>query len=79
MGWKMSLSQSRQGAKIHRMRGTYLLAGLRRSLVSIETTLLKALKVLKLCDIPHNLSGGFAVQEYGYPRPMATRGFHRKN
>lgn len=35
---------------------------------NIERTLLKALKVLKLFDIPHYVCGGFAVQERGYPR-----------
>ena len=35
---------------------------------SIEKTLLKALKVLKLFNIPHYVRGGFAVQERGYPR-----------
>lgn len=35
---------------------------------SIEKTLLKALKVLKLFNIPHYVCGGFAVQEHGYPR-----------
>jgi hypothetical protein len=35
---------------------------------SIETTLLKVLKVLKLFGIPHYVCGGFAVQEHGYPR-----------
>jgi hypothetical protein len=35
---------------------------------NIEKTLLKALKVLKLFDIPHFVCGGFAVQERGYPR-----------
>ena len=35
---------------------------------NIEATLLKALKVLKLFDIPHYVCGGFAVQEHGYPR-----------
>jgi len=35
---------------------------------NIEKTLLKALKVLKLFDIPHYVCGGFAVQERGYPR-----------
>jgi hypothetical protein len=35
---------------------------------NIETTLLKALKVLKLFNIPHYICGGFAVQEHGYPR-----------
>jgi hypothetical protein len=35
---------------------------------SIEKTLLKALKVLKLFNIPHYVCGGFAVQERGYPR-----------
>lgn len=34
----------------------------------IKTTLLKALKVLKLFDIPHFVCGGFAVQEHGYAR-----------
>lgn len=34
----------------------------------IEKTLLKALKVLKLFNIPHYVCGGFAVQEHGYPR-----------
>jgi hypothetical protein len=34
----------------------------------IEKTLLKALKVLKLFNIPHYVAGGFAVQEHGYPR-----------
>ena len=35
---------------------------------NIEKTLLKALKVLKLFNIPHFVCGGFAVQEHGYPR-----------
>lgn len=35
---------------------------------NIEKTLLKALKVLKLFNIPHYVCGGFAVQERGYPR-----------
>src|SRR5258708_5014923 len=35
---------------------------------SIEKTLLKAVKVLALFDIPHYVCGGFAVQEHGYPR-----------
>lgn len=35
---------------------------------SIETTLLKALKVLNLFKIPHFVCNGFAVQEHGYPR-----------
>jgi hypothetical protein len=35
---------------------------------NIEKTLLKALKVFKLFDIPHYVCGGFAVQERGYPR-----------
>lgn len=35
---------------------------------NIEKTLLKALKVLKLFNIPHYVCGGFAVQELGYPR-----------
>lgn len=35
---------------------------------NIEKTLLKALKVLKLFNIPHFVCGGFAVQERGYPR-----------
>jgi len=34
----------------------------------IHATLLKALKVLKLFNIPHFVCGGFAVQEHGYPR-----------
>ena len=34
----------------------------------IKKTLLKALKVLKLFNIPHYVCGGFAVQEHGYPR-----------
>ena len=35
---------------------------------NIEKTLLKALKVFRLFDIPHYVAGGFAVQEHGYPR-----------
>jgi hypothetical protein len=35
---------------------------------SIEKTLLKALKILNLFNIPHYVRGGFAVQELGYPR-----------
>ena len=35
---------------------------------AIESTLLKALKVLKLFNIPPYVCGGFAVQEHGYPR-----------
>src|ERR1022692_3835440 len=35
---------------------------------NIEKTLLKALKALKLFNIPHYVCGGFAVQEHGYPR-----------
>jgi len=35
---------------------------------NIQRTLLKALKVLKLFDIPHYVCGGYAVQEHGYPR-----------
>ena len=35
---------------------------------NIEKTLLKALKVMKLFNIPHYVCGGFAVQEHGYPR-----------
>src|SRR6266571_6579294 len=35
---------------------------------NIEKTLLKALKVLKLFNIPHYVCGAFAVQEHGYPR-----------
>jgi hypothetical protein len=35
---------------------------------NIERTLLKALNVLKLFNIPHLVCGGFAVQEHGYPR-----------
>lgn len=34
----------------------------------IKKTLLKALKVFKLFNIPHYVCGGFAVQEHGYPR-----------
>ena len=34
----------------------------------IEKTLLKALRVFKLFQIPHYVCGGFAVQELGYPR-----------
>jgi hypothetical protein len=35
---------------------------------NLEKTLLKALKVLGLFEIPHFVCGGFAVQEHGYPR-----------
>jgi len=35
---------------------------------NIEKTLLKALQVLKLFEIPHFICGGFAVQEHGFPR-----------
>ncbi|MGA2131892.1 MAG: hypothetical protein ABSH50_06345 [Bryobacteraceae bacterium] len=35
---------------------------------NIQKTLLRALRVLRLFDIPHYLGGGFAVQEHGYPR-----------
>jgi hypothetical protein len=35
---------------------------------NIEKTLLKAVKVLALFQIPHYICGGFAVQEHGYPR-----------
>ena len=35
---------------------------------NIEKTLLKAVKVLHLFNIPHYVCGGFAVQEHGYPR-----------
>jgi hypothetical protein len=35
---------------------------------NIQKTLLKALSVFKLFDIPHYVCGGFAVQEHGYPR-----------
>jgi hypothetical protein len=35
---------------------------------NIEKTLRKALRVLKLFEIPHYVCGGFAVQELGYPR-----------
>jgi hypothetical protein len=35
---------------------------------NIKQTLLKALKVFKLFNIPHYVCGGFAVQEHGYPR-----------
>ena len=34
---------------------------------NIEKTLLKAVKVLKLFNIPHYVRGGFAVQEHGFP------------
>jgi hypothetical protein len=34
----------------------------------INATLLKALRVLKLFNIPHFVCSGFAVQEHGYPR-----------
>lgn len=35
---------------------------------NIKQSLLKALKILKLFDVPHYVCGGFAVQEHGYPR-----------
>ena len=35
---------------------------------NIEKSLLKAVKVLALFEIPHYVCGGFAVQEHGYPR-----------
>jgi hypothetical protein len=35
---------------------------------NIEKSLLNALKVLNLFNIPHYVCGGFAVQEHGYPR-----------
>jgi hypothetical protein len=35
---------------------------------NIRQTLLKALKVFQLFNIPHYVCGGFAVQEHGYPR-----------
>jgi hypothetical protein len=35
---------------------------------NIEKTLIKAVRVLALFDIPHYVCGGFAVQEHGYPR-----------
>jgi Nucleotidyl transferase AbiEii toxin, Type IV TA system len=35
---------------------------------NIEKTLRKAVRVLKLFEIPHLVGGGFAVQEHGYPR-----------
>jgi hypothetical protein len=35
---------------------------------NIQKTLLKALSVFKLFNIPHFVCGGFAVQEHGYPR-----------
>jgi hypothetical protein len=35
---------------------------------NMEKSLMKALKVLKLFNIPHLVCGGFAVQEHGYPR-----------
>jgi hypothetical protein len=35
---------------------------------NIERTLVKAVKVLALFQIPHYVCGGFAVQEHGYPR-----------
>ena len=35
---------------------------------NIEKALLKALKVLKLFNIPHYVCGAFAVQEHGWPR-----------
>jgi hypothetical protein len=34
----------------------------------IRKTLLKALQVFRLFEIPHLVCGGFAVQEHGYPR-----------
>ena len=34
----------------------------------LEKTLLKAVKVLKIFNIPHYVCDGFAVQEHGYPR-----------
>ncbi|MEP6715217.1 MAG: hypothetical protein ABJC09_06565 [Terriglobia bacterium] len=34
----------------------------------IRQTLLKAVRVFKLFNIPHYVCGGFAVQEHGYPR-----------
>ena len=33
-----------------------------------ERTLLEAVKVFKLFNVPHYVCGGFAVQEHGYPR-----------
>ena len=38
------------------------------SSTNIERTLLKAVKVLALFQIPHYVCGSFAVQEHGYPR-----------
>lgn len=35
---------------------------------NIERTLLRALKVLQLFNVPHYVCGGFAVQEHGYAR-----------
>jgi hypothetical protein len=35
---------------------------------NIEKTLRKALRVLKLFEIPHLVGGGFAAQDHGYPR-----------
>jgi|ERR1017187_8141534 hypothetical protein len=35
---------------------------------NIEKALIKAVKMLALFHIPHYVCGGFAVQEYGYPR-----------
>jgi hypothetical protein len=35
---------------------------------NIQKTLVKAVRVLKLFDIPHYVCGGFAVQEHGYAR-----------
>ena len=35
---------------------------------NIEKSLLKAVKVLALFEIPHYVCDGFAVQEHGYPR-----------
>jgi len=49
----------RQGARrIRSISGT----------ASLEVTLLKAVKVLAHCGIPHLVVGGFAVQEHGYCR-----------
>ena len=35
---------------------------------NIQTTLLRAVKVLRLFGIPHLVRGGYAVQEHGYAR-----------
>jgi len=35
---------------------------------NIKKTLLKAIRILKIFDIPHLVCGGIAVQESGYPR-----------